>query len=752
MRLLKKTLTLLGKPFYYLIISLVISSSGLMLLSNESVKRIRRVNPQKKLKKRVRNLRSLLKKKLKRLCPRKIKRNKSTTSDLYINPRITLGIVFLSMFVIGAATAITGLNDFLTTLPDVKTLPHVKNEASTKLLSSNGELLYQFYDSINRTPVPLSDIPIVMRLATLAAEDKYFYEHKGVSVRGVATALLDSFNSKRLRGGSTITQQLMKVTFLTSERTLERKLREMALALQSETHFTKDQILEFYLNRISYGGTAYGVEEASRYYFGKSVKDLNLSEAALLAGLSKSPSALSPFQNEVSDAKARRDYILTLMNKNNWISYDEMVMAQNAPVTVKASPVTLKSPHFTMYTGEIIRNYYGEELLNSGGLTVHTTIDLSLQTKVEDALNKELTNLKRLNVKNAAAIVVSVPTGKVLAMAGSKDYFDQGADGNVNVLTQLRQPGSSVKAITYAYALSHGYTPVSVLDDKPVTFVPKYGKSYTPKNYDGKYRGQITLRSALAESRNIPAVRVLAQFGVPQIVSFANELGVTSWTDPKNYGLSLTLGGGDLRLIDLAQVYLTIANMGKKVPLTTISEVKETYNNGITKYNPCYKDSKSQIVKCNEQVIDARVAYQLIDILSDNNARTPAFGARSALLVPNHPEVAVKTGTSNNIRDNVAVGFNQDYLVLVWVGNNDNTPMSSIASGLTGASPIWNSIMSKLLEGKQSVAWTPPANMIASPSCSKRVEWFLSENAPSDNCIRADVQREKKQQTVLPLL
>jgi membrane carboxypeptidase/penicillin-binding protein PbpC len=346
-------------------------------------------------------------------------------------------------------------------------------------------------------------------------------------------------------------------------------------------------------------------------------------------------------------------------------------------------------------------------------------------------------------VGNGAALVLNPKTGEILAMVGSKDYFDIEGDGNVNVLTRLRQPGSSIKVVNYAYALTSGsYTPATIINDSPITYVTPGTSPYSPVNYDGQFRGNISLRSSLAQSRNIPAVKVLASYGVEKMIEEAQKLGITTWSDPSQFGLSLTLGGGAVRAVDLARVYATIANSGNRPDLMPILQVKDYKGRILEKNSP----------KSEEKVLDPRVAYSLIDILKDNPSRAPEFGFNSALVVRNHPEVAVKTGTSNDLRDNWTVGFNQNYLVLAWVGNNDNSPMSRIASGITGAAPIWNKIMSTVLNESPSIDWNVPSGMskvnicaitgtLPCDNCPTRQEWFLDEYKPSKACTIDQIQK-----------
>jgi penicillin-binding protein 1C len=670
-------------------------------------------------------------------------------------------------------------------LPSPKELITRKQEMSTKIYDRNGELLFKIYKDKNRTPVSLSQIPIQVRLATLAAEDAEFYQHLGFSIRGIMRAVVRNATRGELTGGSTITQQLVKNALLSSEKTIIRKVREIILAIGVELTYSKDKILEMYLNEVSYGGTAYGIEEASQVYFNKNVGSLNLAEAALLAGLPKSPTKYSPFGPNPDFAIERQREVIRLMRINKYISVEQEDAALNNKLSFAPNKIDIKAPHFVMSVKQALVEKYGEELIEKGGLEITTTLDYSIQKIAEEAVVNEIEKLRPLNVTNGAALVVSPQTGEILAMVGSKNYFDTEAGGNVNVITRLRQPGSAIKpinyasalsngytpaTINYAYALSNGYTPATILADTPVTFSVQGQDPYSPKNYDGGYRGNISLRSALAESRNIPAVKVLANYGVNKMIEMGQKMGITTWEDTSRYGLSLTLGGGDVKLIDLAKAYAVLANYGKRpefISMLNVTNYKgETieestctqsrlgkYLSGPTSYT--YAAEAARNICDREQVLDPGVAFLLTDILSDNQARSPAFGSHSLLNISRHPEVAVKTGTSNNLRDNLAIGYNQDYLVAVWVGNNDNSPMARVASGITGATPIWNKIMSSLLANEQNIEWEIPEGIkeisictltgtLPCEGCPTRLEWFLEKNLPGKTCKIEQIKKENE--------
>lgn len=603
-------------------------------------------------------------------------------------------------------------------LPSPLELTTRQIDISTKITDRNGELLYTIYKDKNRTPVKLSQVPPNVRLATLAAEDAEFYSHIGFSLRGTLRALTKNISEGKLQGGSTITQQLVKNALLSSEKTYIRKIRELILSIGVEMSFSKDEILEMYLNEVSYGGSVYGIQEASIHYFNKNVEDLSLSEAALLAGLPQSPTRYSPFGNNPELTFSRQREVLHLMKINKYITEKDEEYASAERITFSPNRQDIKAPHFVMYVREKLIEEYGEEVVLKGGLTVKTTLDINIQKLAEKVAQEEVSKLKNLNVGNSGVIVLNPKNGEILAMVGSVNYFDTEKGGNVNVTTRLRQPGSSIKIINYALALSNGLTLSSIIDDSPITFSVSGQKPYSPKNYDGTYKGKITVRQALAQSRNIPAVKILASQGVGKMIELGEKMGITTWKDKSRFGLSLTLGGGETKLLELAEVYSVVANGGVKNTTKSITEIKNFKGKTLFSLNK-FEDPQPE-------VIDPRIAYLLIDVLKDNVARSPAFGQNSMLVVKNHPEVAVKTGTSNELKDNLTIGFNQDYLVAVWVGNNDGSPMSRIASGITGAAPVWNKIITSLLKDQPSVNWTVPDGLVQK-DCFGRYEWFLEE-------------------------
>lgn len=769
--MIKRTLILVGKPFYFLLSQLLLGIVYVFYLPKKFHKKRKKSKKTKKLvniyKFKFPKI-SIPKFNLPKVTVSKIKLPKLNTKlkleelrvilfELKVLSRLkkyfekTLKVLnnrkirFRLRLVIPVIFTVLFIPSFyfliLKGLPSPKELVSRKSQVSTKIYDRNGNLLYKIYKDQNRSIVPLTQIPMQVRLATLAAEDAEFYSHPGFSIKGIFRALIQDVKTGSIQGGSTITQQLVKNTLLTPEKTIIRKVRELILSIEVEANYTKDQILEMYLNEVSYGGTAYGIESASESYLGKNVEDISLAEAALLAGLPKSPTAYSPFGSTPELAVRRQKEILHLMQVNKFITTEQEEMAINQKLTFATNKTEMKAPHFVMYVRQLLVDKYGEDMVEKGGLEVTTSLDLSIQEMAEEVVQKEVEKLKGLRVGNGAAIVTNPQTGEILAMVGSKNYYDTAHDGNVNVTTSIRQPGSSIKVVNYSYALEDGYTPASIIDDSKITYVTAGTTPYSPVNYDGKFIGPVSLRSALAQSRNIPAVKILASYGVNKMIEQGQKMGISTWTEPKNYGLSLTLGGGAVTAIDLSKVYSTLANYGKRPEILPILSVRD------------YKGRVLEVGKPTlTQVINPRVAFLVTDILKDNNARAPEFGYNSALVVRNHPEVAVKTGTSNDLRDNWTAGYNQNFLVITWVGNNDNSPMSRVASGITGASPIWNKIMSTILADKTSIDWKAPDGVskvnicsftgtLPCDGCPTKQEWFLDETKPVKYCSTDQIQK-----------
>ncbi len=626
-------------------------------------------------------------------------------------------------FTVFLVVAIVQINRLVYSLPNPNFLTLRDIAATTKIYDRNGKLLYEIYAEENRTPIKLSVIPEIIKKATIAIEDSEFLTHQGVSLKGSLRALIHNLTTDTVEGGSTITQQLVRSALLTPERTLSRKLKEIVLSVWAEHVFTKEQILEMYLNQVPYGGTAWGIEAAAETYFGKEVAKLSLSEAAYLAGLPAAPTRYSPYGIHPELAKIRQEEVLKRMSELGYIKENQEVEAKNEKLSLRRPTIPITAPHFVMYIKDILEQQYGSRLVERGGLRITTSLDLNIQQMAQKAVSLQLEDLKSLSVGNGAALITNPQTGEILAMIGSKDYFDKDNSGNVNLTASLRQPGSSIKVVNYAAALSLGYTAASILDDSPISFKLAGSPTYTPVNYDGKYHGRIPLRIALASSYNIPAVKVLASIGVSKMIEQGKLMGIENWNDENRFGLSLTLGGGEVTMLDMNKVYGTLATGGIRHSLTPILKITNWRG----------EDLPLPIIQESIRATSDEIAFIISNILSDNNARSPAFGVNSSLVIPGKT-VAVKTGTSDSKRDNWTIGYTTDYVTAVWVGNNDNTPMNpSLTSGVTGAAPIWNEIMTNLLKDKPDNPFPLPTTIVSLP-CYGRIEFFIYGTQPKGGC------------------
>jgi 1A family penicillin-binding protein len=594
---------------------------------------------------------------------------------------IFFGILALGVTIIAAAGIF-----YATTLAlhgrDIENPTVLLNNKTTgiTITDRNNVTLYQSSDSANRTIIAYEDIPEKMIYATLAAEDPDFFKHAGVSWRGMSRALYKNATAGATKeGGSTITQQLIKSTVLEPTRSLIRKGQEIILATELERRYSKQEIMGMYLNGIYYGGSAYGIDQAAQQYFGKPASQLTIGESALLAGLPLGPSRFDPIANRQA-ALERRNYILGKMRTNDYIT-DEQLAAAKAenPVTLPRNR-EIKAPHFVFYILSQLRTLYGDDLVDHGGLTVKTTLDSNKQDEAQRIVSEQVANLAGRSVSNGALISTNPETGDILAMVGSTDYYNP-QFGTVNVTTSQRQPGSSFKPIVYLAALQKGWTDKTEVEDAPMSIPQSNGKPYVPQNYDLKFRGKVTLRRALANSLNIPAVKVMQFVGLPATLDQAYKLGITTLQQPERYGLSLVLGGGEVTMVDMAAVYGTFARGGIKSQPRAILQVKDRYDKDITIPN----------TPPTERVADANAVATLSSMLNDNATRSEIFGANSPM-VTSQP-TSVKTGTTNDFRDNWTAGYSKDTVTIVWVGNNDNSPMGNGVDGITGAAPIWNKYM-----------------------------------------------------------
>lgn len=621
------------------------------------------------------------------------------------------------LFIMVAFFAVSGwiaYDAFAKSLPDVRGIAAI-GPVSTKILDKNGKLLYEIHGETKRTPIPMSEISSNVIKATVAIEDKEFYDHNGVSIPAIARAAIENYKNKtRSQGGSTITQQLVKLNLLTNEKTYERKLKEAVLALKVDKLYTKDQILEMYLNRVPYGRNTYGIEAASLAYLAKSAKDLTLAEAAYLAALPKAPSLYSPTGTTANELEARKNKILASMVKQEYISQQEFDAASVEKVAFTRSKTELAAPYFVKWVEGALEQQYGRQFLEEEGLIVQTSLDSDLQTIAEKVVAEgAATNSRRYGANNAALVAIEPATGYILAMAGGKDYFGKPEpagctpgknctfDPQTNVAISNRQPGSSFKPYTYVTAFSpqFGYSPASKILDRGQNF-SRGSIPYHPVNYSGREYGLVTMRKALAGSLNIAAVRTLSQIGVPSVIETVKSMGIN--TPMEKCGLSLTLGACEVKLVEHVAAYSVLANMGQKANASPI--IKVTDKRGRTLY-----EHQPDLI----QAINPQAAYQVVDIMTDNSARSYVFGSRSPLTLKDR-KIAAKTGTSQDFKDGWTIGFTPQIAAGVWVGNNDGRLMKRGADGVVVAAPIWNKFMQEALKNA-------PATDFAAPDGIQRV-------------------------------
>jgi len=602
---------------------------------------------------------------------------------------------FITLFVVGILS-ISGLLVWVSTMkiPDLSSFEDRRILQSTKIYDHTGEiLLYDLHQDVKRTIVPFEDISRNIKNATIAIEDERFYSHFGIDIKGILRAAFVNIKDGDLlggQGGSTLTQQVIKNSVLQNDKKLTRKIKEAILSVKLERVLTKDQILAIYLNESPYGGTIYGVEEATQSFFGKSAKDVSIAEAAYIAALPQAPTYLSPYGNHQSDLDQRKNSVLRHMLDNNLITKDEYNIAKEEKVTFLPQAVTgIRAPHFVMYVKDQLVKQFGEEALAERGLKVITTLDYDLQQKAEEIVNRRsLANAEKFKATNAGLVTVNPKNGDLLVMVGSRDYFSKDIEGNFNITLASRQPGSSIKPFVYATAFSKGYLPNTILFDVKTQFSPaceanspsSESPCYSPNNYNNKFRGPVSMRNALAGSLNIPAVKTLYLAGIKNTLKLAADMGLTTLNDPERYGLTLVLGGGEVRLLDMTYAYGVFANDGLKAEPRSILEIEDNQGNSI------YESQVSA-----KQVIDKNVALMINNVLSDNVARTPLWGANSIVYFSNR-DVAVKSGSTNNLRDAWVMGFTPNLAVGTWSGNNNNSPMGGGLSGLITA-PTWKEFM-----------------------------------------------------------
>jgi membrane peptidoglycan carboxypeptidase len=619
--------------------------------------------------------------------------------------------IFLVLFVAGLLV-VGGTAIWVATLeiPDLSNFEERQVVQSTKIYDRTGEvLLYDLHQDIRRTLIPIEEVSYHIKNATVAIEDDQFYNHPGIDIRAIIRAAVTNFTQGDLlggQGGSTITQQVIKNTLLDNEKRLTRKIKEAILALKLERTISKEDILEYYLNESPYGGTIYGVEEAAQTFFSISARDVSLRQATYLAALPQAPTRLSPYGNNFALLEERSRLVLERMLINGFISQEEYDAALAEEVEfAPPSETGIRAPHFVMYIREQLVERYGEEALTERGFRVITSLDWELQQAAEEIVAEKVAiNIEKYNATNAGLVAMDPQTGDVLVMVGSRNYFDEEIDGNFNVTLAPRQPGSSIKPIVYASAFAEGYTPETVVYDLKTQFSPACGAAdpssaspcYSPNNYNNKFVGPVSLRNALAQSLNIPAVKVLYLTGLRDAINLAREMGITTLDDIDRLGLTLVLGGGEVKLLEHTNAYATFANEGVRADVRTILRIEDTRGEVI-----------EEIPVSSRRVLDRNVALQVSDVLSDNVARTPLWGQWSLVNFGDR-DVALKSGSTNNLRDAWVMGYAPNLAVGAWVGNNDNAIMGGGLSGLL-TTPMWRAFMDVALDKVEVQSFPEPA-------------------------------------------
>jgi len=606
-------------------------------------------------------------------------------------------------------------------LPNPNQLINRQVAQSTKIFDRTGEtVLYEIHGDEKRTLINLSEIPEYVKWATISIEDKDFYHHSGFSIWAIFRTVVTNVLFGKKAGGSTLTQQFVKNSILTNEKSYKRKVKELILAYRIERKFSKDEILQMYLNEIPYGSTAYGIEAASQRYFGKSVKNVSIAEAAILAALPQSPSRYSPYGSNQEILFGRQKHIIDLMEEYGHITKEQAEEARNAKIIFKEAAENIIAPHFVMYVKELLSDKYGEKEVEQGGYKIITTLDLIKQKTAEEIIkDASVKNEKKYGASNAALVSLDPKTGEVLAMVGSRDYFNKEIDGQVNITTRPRQPGSSLKPIVYAASFIKGYTPNTILYDVVTNFSTDPAKKFEPKNYNGNENGPVSIKKALAGSLNVPAVKALYLTGLKNVITLAKDMGYTTLEDIDRFGLSLVLGGGEVKLIEHANAFSAFARDGL-----------------INKINPLLKiiDKSGNVLEENkptpQKAMDSNIARMVNDILSDNNARAYIFGSQNSLTLGDRP-VAAKTGTTNDWRDAWTIGYTPSLVTGVWVGNNDNSAMKPGADGSVVAAPIWHDYMKKILGDT-------PVEQFKKPNIPKTGKAVLDGGNQGERIIKID--------------
>lgn len=650
---------------------------------------------------------------------------------MYSNVKNKKGNLFIKIvkytlfFILGGCALLVALFFYYTwDLPRPEKFTETPFIQSTKIYDSTGKvLLYDIYGEEKREIVPFEKISQNLKNAVLASEDYRFYQHGGVDFIGMMRAILVDISSKsKSQGGSTITQQLIKSVYLTNQKSISRKIKEIVLSIELEQRYSKDQIFDWYLNKIPFGENAYGAEAASQTYFNKPSSDLTLAESAVLTSLLPAPSHYSPYGPNKAELLQKKGALLEKMQKLGFITDEQLKTAKEEKLVFSEATSSIKAPDFVFYVKKYLEDKYGDDYLKQKGLRVYTTLNWDVQQYVEKVVKESAETNKAKNSNNAAMVVLDPKTGNILALVGSRDYFadpypagcDEKTPGSClfepkyDVATMgKRQPGSAFKPFAYATAFKKGYTPDTVLWDVKTEFNPNCdpsgdaaldiygGDCYNPQDYDGKNRGPVTIRAALTNSLNIPAVKTLYLAGVQDTIQTARDFGITTLTDTNNYGLSLVLGGGDVNLLELTSAYGVFATEGYYIPPVSILKITDVDGNTI-------EENQKQ----KTRVLDEQVARQINNVLSDNNSRALVFGTNSPLYIPGY-QVAAKTGTTQNFVDGWTMGYTPAVVVGVWTGNNNNVPTRDTGVGV--AAPMWNKVMQKVISLNPAENFNPPA-------------------------------------------
>lgn len=670
-----------------------------------------------------------------------------------------LAIAVTTVAVIGttAATAYATYNYFARDLPGPEAMANREIAASTLIYDRKGRLLYEVFDQQygRRQYVSLNDVSPYLIQATVATEDADFYTNSGINYRGLMRAAMVTTlgtEDATVQGGSSITQQLVKNVIIPeeerSQRLVTRKIKEMILATALTERYSKDQILEWYLNENNYGNLSYGIEAAAQSYFDKSARDLTLAEASMLAGIPQAPGSQSPMVNK-DRAKARQYEVLDLMVRHGYITREAADEAWATELEYKTAKFTIEAPHFVFYVRDQLIERYGHRMLSRGGLRVTTSLDLDFQNQAQELVRQHVeVNGPRFGANNAASVSIDPRTGEILSMVGSIDYFEPKNQGQVNMIVSERQPGSSFKPITYLTTFLKGWAPATIVEDTPMNYVDDLGRLWTPVNVDKTFRGPVPIRTALANSMNLPAVRAILYAGVDATLDMAHRMGITTLNRKGWYGPSLTLGGGEVRPLDIAFAYTVFANNGK---LYGRALPPERQRGGFAELEPVsvlkVEDANGNVLEEFTQpeervVVEAPYAYLVTNILTDNNARSLVFGPNSALILPDRP-VAAKSGTTDDNRDNWTIGFTPELVTAVWVGNTDNTKMYTSALSSNNAGPLWQSIMKTYHAGREVMQFTRPPGVVTASVCassgllvssgcgSARTEVFVAGKLPA---------------------